>query len=148
MSQKKPILIFIPILMLLCIVLAISITFFGHPHGWSEKALLQQINHGANNVALPTKSGWRTWDKALIVCPYATAKSAPVDFQETISTLDTNSSESTQWIIYHTPSGMVTDQLSRNQVDFCYDSRSSTLIDAGQQFSVRKSEGTYRAIAN
>lgn len=84
--------------------------------------LISDLNSAAmtspDAVALPRVMASHTWERALVVCPYATAEQAPPQFRDTVADLSLEC-DTAQWVLLSDSTHVWRIEVPRNAVDFC-----------------------------
>ncbi|GAA1798419.1 hypothetical protein [Leucobacter iarius] len=102
-----------------CAALGALLSACASPAFSFESQLVQNAETG-EPFTLPqagTPSG--SWDRVVVLCPYAGTSQLPSEFAEAAAAIDTQSTESTQWLLFRARAGVETLTLSRDRVDLC-----------------------------
>lgn len=85
------------------VLLGASLTGCGQHPGYQE-SLVSAVGNAQGAFSLPRGDGVGApipqWDTVLIVCPYSDMSRMPEPFTKDTRTLDTASTDSTQWLLF------------------------------------------------
>lgn len=83
------------------------------------------------------------WESVLVVCPYSDTDLIQEPFAKEVRNLDTGSTDSLQWLIFHGQNSVSRVSVERSTIDFCQGGTHPAAYDNDQAWTAEKHHGAW-----